>query len=170
MQFFLSFVLSWGLLGTLAAIVFSSAGPCYFGAVTGMPDPFAGLMDYLRAANLHVPVWSLHVQDMLWRDYLQAGTGPGSGISAMPSMHVATAVLFALLGWRVSRALGIALTGFAALIMIGSVHLGWHYAIDGYAGAAGADVIWKAVGWALARERSIREADMRLPAPAPAHG
>ena len=28
----------------------------------------------------------------------------------------------------------------------GDVHLGWHYALDGYAGAAGAALVWHAVG------------------------
>ena len=50
----------------------------------------------------------------------------------MPSMHNATAVLLALVGWKISRPLGIGLTAFAVLILLGSVHLGWHYAIDGY--------------------------------------
>ena len=34
--------------------------------------------------------------------------------------------------------------GFAAVIMIGSVHLGWHYAVDGYLGAAVAWGAWRA--------------------------
>lgn len=33
--------------------------------------------------------------------------------------------------------------------MIGSVHLGWHYAIDGYVSILAVIVIWKAVGWTL---------------------
>ena len=41
------------------------------------------------------------------------------------------------------------LTGFCILIMIGSVHLGWHYAIDGYVSVLAVIAIWKAVGWAL---------------------
>ena len=35
---------------------------------------------------------------------------------------------------------------FAALIFVGSIHLGWHYAIDGYAGAAVALFGWWAAG------------------------
>jgi hypothetical protein len=40
--------------------------------------------------------------------------------------------------------------------MIGSVHLGWHYALDGYVGAACALVIWFAVGWLLDRPAVAR--------------
>jgi hypothetical protein len=35
---------------------------------------------------------------------------------------------------------------FAVLILLGSVHLGWHYAVDGYAGALGAALLWHLVG------------------------
>jgi hypothetical protein len=76
----------------------------------------------------------------------------GSGISAMPSIHVSAAVLFALLGWRVDRRLGIGFTIFAIVIMIGSVHLAWHYAIDGYLSAALTLVIWWVCGWWVGRD------------------
>ena len=91
---------------------------------------------------------------MLWDAY-GAGHGVrlGSGISAMPSMHVASSVLFFLLARRVGRAAGWAFGIFALLIFVGSVHLAWHYALDGYVGAAGALLLWRAVGWALSRPR-----------------
>jgi hypothetical protein len=41
------------------------------------------------------------------------------------------------------------LTAYAVVIFIGSVHLGWHYAIDGYAGIAGTWLIWKFAGFVL---------------------
>ncbi len=153
MQFLVSFVVAWAILGSLAATLLSSAGPVYFGRVTGLEDSFAPLMAYLREAGASYPIWALEVQDMLWSDYRLADAGPGSGISAMPSLHVASAILFALLGWRTSRALGMALTAFAAMILVGSVHLGWHYAIDGYAAIPAAWLIWAAVGRVLAARR-----------------
>ncbi len=164
MQFFLSFVVSWVLLGNVLATLLSSAGPCYFGRVADGPDPFAALMAYLREVGAHLPVWSLQTQEMLWQDSLRPGVELGSGISAMPSMHVATSVLFALLGWRVSRRLGFAFTAFAAVIMLGSVHLGWHYAVDGYVGAAGAAAVWYAVGRLLSRDGFFRRLEPAAPA------
>ena len=151
MQFFLSIVLIWILLGNVAAIALSSAGPCYYGRVTGLPDPFAALMDYLHHADDLRFLWALRIQDVLWQTYLDPNAGVLHGISAMPSLHVAVALLYALLGFAVSRRLGLALGLFTVIILIGSVHLGWHYAIDGYAGMLWAYVIWRAVGWFLAR-------------------
>lgn len=149
MQFLLSFVLSWIILGSVVAMLFASAGPCYYGYLHVGPDPYAPLMAYLHEANQHFPIWALQVQDMLWDGYRNGGPASELGISAMPSMHVATAVLMALLGWQLGRRVGIALTAFALLILLGSVHLGWHYALDGYVGAAGATLLWQLVGWAL---------------------
>ncbi|MGK5056892.1 phosphatase PAP2 family protein [Janthinobacterium sp. LB2P49] len=150
MQFLLSFTIAWIVLGSVVAMLFSSAGPCYYGHLHAN-DPYAPLMAYLQESNHRIPVWALKVQDMLWQGYQSGGTVGELGISAMPSMHVATSVLMALVAWPIRRAAGIALAAFAVLIMLGSVHLGWHYALDGYVGTAGAIVIWQAVGLALRR-------------------
>jgi PAP2 superfamily len=151
MQYLVCFLLFWIVVGTLLATVLSSAGPCYYGRITGLDDPYAPLMDYLRAANEVTPVWSVKVQEMLWDNYVSGGTLLGSGISAMPSMHLAIATLMALLGWRTNRWAGIGYTAFAAVILVGSVHLGWHYAIDGYVSIIVSIAIWHATGWALRR-------------------
>jgi hypothetical protein len=103
-------------------------------------------MQYLYRTNETIPIWALDTQQMLWRDYQHSRTGLGSGISAMPSVHVATATLLALFGWQYSRPYGIALTLFAVIIFIGSIHLGWHYAVDGYAAILGTLAIWWGVG------------------------
>jgi hypothetical protein len=156
MQFFLSIVLIWILLGNVAAIALSSAGPCYYGRVTGLPDPFTPLMDYLRGADDEVFLWALLIQEELWTSSLDPSAGVLHGISAMPSLHVAAAFCYTLAGFTVSRRLGLALGLFTAIVLIGSVHLGWHYAIDGYAGMLGAYVIWRAVGWFLDRPAIAR--------------
>ena len=148
MQFLLSFALTWIVLGSVMAVLFASVGPCYYGHLYST-DPYAPLMAYLQQANQQVPVWALRVQDLLWQSYQAKGPNNDLGISAMPSMHVATAMLMALMGWKINRAAGIALSLFAVLIMLGSIHLGWHYALDGYVGAAGAVLVWHLVGRAL---------------------
>ena len=159
MQFLLSFALTWIALGSILAVLFASVGPCYYGHLHAT-DPYAPLMAYLHGANQQIPVWALQVQDMLWQGYQSKGVNGDLGISAMPSMHVATAVLMAMMGWRVSRAAGTALSVFAVLIMLGSIHLGWHYAVDGYVGAAGAVLVWRLVGRTLGREAAAPVAAM----------
>ncbi len=156
MQFLVAQALLWIVLGNLAATAFASAGPCYYGRVTGLPDPFAPLLDYLRGTSEMATTKAVAIQQKLWQSYAEHGAGVRYGISAMPSMHVAVAFLNTLLGFGVSRRLGLALGVFTIVTLIGSVHLGWHYAIDGYAGMLGAYVIWRAVGWFLARPAVTR--------------
>jgi hypothetical protein len=151
MQFFLTFILSYMLMGNVLATVLSSAGPCYYGRVVGGGNIYEPLMNYLSAAKESFPVWALSTQEMLWEWFKSDKPNICSGISAMPSMHVSTALLFALVGLRTGRALGIAFSFFTVLIMIGSVHLGWHYAVDGYVALVGTWLIWRAVGWLLSR-------------------
>lgn len=140
-RFFISFLLIWSVGGSILAVTFSSAGPAFYESLNLSPNPYKELMTYLYQVNETLPLWALSTQEMLWQSYISQD-GLVAGISAMPSMHNATAVLFALLGWQVSRAHGIALTLFAIMIFLGSVHLGWHYAVDAYLGAAITLVIW----------------------------
>ena len=63
-------------------------------------------------------------------------------VSAMPSLHVANVVLLALIAWQRSRIIGVLIAGYAAIIQLGSVILAWHYAVDGYVGAALAVASW----------------------------
>jgi len=155
MQFLLTYALCWILLGTVLAYWLSSAGPCYYGLVEGALDPFAPLMGYLYGVHAQVPLNALQVQEWLWSGY--AGLGPFEGISAMPSLHVALPVLYALVGFRVNRWLGVAFVVYAFLILLGSVHLGWHYAIDGYVSVLAVIAIWKLVGYFLDREAGRAE-------------
>lgn len=149
-QFLLTYALCWILLGTVLAYWLSSAGPCYYGLVTAGPDPFAPLMSYLYGVDARIPVNALRVQEWLWSGY--TGLGPFEGISAMPSLHVALPVLYALVGFRVNRWLGAGFVAYAVLTLLGSVHLGWHYAVDGYVSAILVIVIWKAVGYCLDKD------------------
>lgn len=143
-QFFLSFFATWVTIGGVLAIWFSSAGPCFYGRLGLTPDPYAGLMAYLHGVNEMYPIWALPVQDELWRGYIDNSVIV-RGISAMPSMHNGSALLFALAGYRVSRPVGHLLTAHAILIFIGSIHLGWHYAVDSYLAWALTLVIWFAM-------------------------
>jgi hypothetical protein len=145
MQFMGAFMLTWLIAGGVMALAFSSAGPVYYGRLGLSPDPYAPLMAYLHKINMHYPILALDTQDLLWNQYVHADKA-FIGISAFPSMHNAVAALLALAAWKISRAAGVAITVFAAMILAGSVHLGWHYAVDGYAGIAVAVVCWLLAG------------------------
>jgi len=153
-QALLSFVLMWILLGTVAAIVFASAGPVYYDRVleVGVGGPYAPLMDYLADAERRTgPLSALRIQEFLWTGYAAGGRPFGTGISAFPSLHIASTAWFALCVGRASRRWAAALWGMTAFMLIGSVHLGWHYAVDGYAALLAMIGIWWCCG-RLARE------------------
>ena len=137
-------MLAWWIGGGLLAVAFSSAGPVYYDELGLSPDPYVGLFAYLNDADTRIPLWFLDTQQMLWDGYI--GKIPALGISAMPSMHNASAVLFALAFAHVSKKLGWFFAVYAVMILLGSVHLGWHYAIDGYAGILIAAFSWWVAG------------------------
>ena len=155
-RFLLGFTLTWFLGTCVLGTLLSSVGPCFYGRLIAGDDPYVPLMSWLTTANADYPIWSLNIMDELWKNY-ETGTGVVNGISAMPSMHVGTSVLFALLGFASgNRWVGWLLSIFATLIFIGSIHLGWHYAIDGYAGAAVALFGWWAAGKLVKWDRENR--------------
>jgi PAP2 superfamily len=156
-RFFLSYMLLWWIGGGLLSVYFSSAGPAFYGAL-GLPnDPYVGLMSYLHDADARMPVFSLAVQQHLWDGY--QGREVAIGISAFPSMHNGSAFLVALAFRPISRVLSNIFFGFTAIIFMTSIHLGWHYAVDGYAAFALAGLIWwisgPIVGY-LHRQQSMR--------------
>jgi membrane-associated phospholipid phosphatase len=92
--------------------------------------------------HIQYPLWSIEAQQLLLNEYVTSQTGMGSGISSMPSMHVAIAGLCTFFLWNIHKGLGCVAGLFTAIVLVGSVHLGWHYAIDGYVSIAGVAMIW----------------------------
>lgn len=152
--FLYAFMFTWMIGGVLLAIVLSSAGPVYF-ARLGLGSDFEPLMTTLRQFNDVSPVWSLTVQEMLWDSY-SGKTSMLSGISAMPSMHVASTTIVTLLAYRINRKFGHLMLVFTALIFIGSVHLGWHYAADGLLGILVAIASWHTAKWVATRDEAFQ--------------
>jgi hypothetical protein len=147
---------AWIVIGGIGAWLFGSAGPCYYDQLVGPPGRFAGL--HQAMANLTAAagatgqtITALDFQAMLASELNHKGLVAAGGISAMPSMHVAMAVLFAVAGFARARWLGWVFTLYAALIWIGSIHLGWHYAIDGIVGAVLMLGLWRLSGKFTAR-------------------
>jgi hypothetical protein len=141
-RFFLTYFLMWIIGGSAMAIGLSSAGPAYYGRIVEGIDPFAGLMSYLNAANTVYPIWAVDLQEVLWQGLMSNGVL--GEISAMPSLHNGTALLFALAAYQVSRFWGRMMLANTLIILIGSVHLGWHYALDGYVAWVLCLIMWQA--------------------------
>jgi PAP2 superfamily len=142
---------AWIVIGGIGAWLFGSAGPCYYDQLVGPPGRFAGF--HRAMANLTAAagatgqsITALDFQAMLASELNHKGLVAAGGISAMPSMHVAMAVLFAIAGFARTRWLGWVFSIYALLIWIGSIHLGWHYAIDGIVGAALMLGLWRLSG------------------------
>ncbi|EGA68205.1 membrane-associated phospholipid phosphatase [Vibrio sinaloensis DSM 21326] len=159
-QYLVTFMASWLFIGGISATLLSSAGPCYSHLVDSELNHYLPLMDRLMQQSISLetkglpPLWALDVQDMLWLKYLGRESGVGSGISAMPSMHVSIAVLMALGAYQLNRKLGYLMWLYVVAIQIGSVHLAWHYAIDGYLSIVLTLILWKLCG-VLARKVQV---------------
>jgi hypothetical protein len=116
-----------------------SAGPVFFEA-TGQGARFA---------ELPIQPWVRTTADYLWETYSSPGFRVGSGISAWPSLHVAGATWMAItLRCYFPRSQIVGWTYFI-LILVGSVYLGWHYALDGLFGAASAVACFRLAKWLL---------------------
>ncbi|AWD22749.1 phosphatase PAP2 family protein [Fuscovulum blasticum] len=143
MRYLIAFLLTWAIGGNLIATVFSSAGPVFVQRL-GLGDHFAPLMALLHSHVSTQPLTVIQTQDLLWSFY--AAPVSLNGISAFPSMHVASTVLMALYARAYNRRFGQVMAVFAGIIMLGSVLLAWHYAVDGYAGAAIGVACWWLAG------------------------
>lgn len=148
-QFLLSFIWCWILGGTILAVLFSSMGPAFYDLINAPANPYATQMNFLESINENTEVLALGTQDILRSNYLNPANGGLSGISAMPSLHNATSTLFMLAAYRIHKKFGHIMLAFLVCIILGSVHLAWHYAVDAYAGILIALIIWWFAGKAL---------------------
>lgn len=160
-QYLLGFFLSWTILGGLMATWLASVGPCFMGPLLG-DNHFADQMAYLEAANEDVPIMTLRVQHLLVEWFHANENGLGAGISAMPSLHVAIAFLFYLAMRRISRVGGWVFGTYFVITWISSVHLAYHYAVDGLVSVIAVAILWKLSGailkWWDARAETLQPA------------
>jgi hypothetical protein len=175
-QYLLSFALVWIIVGSALAFVLPSAGGVFWGEFHPGPDPFRPLVDTL-ARQHDLLIEAGHPQGLGARTFQLAlvdGFGGdrlaiGRGISAMPSVHIALAVQFACAAFALNRWLGWTAAFYAAVMWVASVHLGWHYAVDGLVAAVVTIPLWVACG-RIARRlhavplRPVREPRLLAPA------
>ena len=122
-RFFGAYFSMW-IVGGIMALLLPSLGPIYV-----KPEWFE---------SLNCPLASF-LQQMLITHYRQALADPGSyrvfiyeGIAAFPSLHVGIVALFSFFLFERVAVAGWLMCGYTVIVLLGSVLLGWHYAVDGY--------------------------------------
>jgi hypothetical protein len=150
-RFLFSYFLCWSLLGVAGAIGFASVGPAFVGPLLGQSH-FDPQMQYLAEANGYFRIMSVEVQAKLVTEFREGYRGLGAGITAMPSMHVSMVFLFFLAFRHVSKAAAWISGAFFAAILVGSFHLAYHYAIDGYVSIIATSLIWVVSRWVYGRD------------------
>ena len=118
-RYFLSLTATAVILGIVVRVVGSSAGPIFYDRLFD-PDLFDDLTASLRSSNAGPDI--LRISDYLYLSYTSRQASIGTGISAMPSFHVAMVTLNALLLGNINRTAGIFAWLYVAVIMFGSVY------------------------------------------------
>lgn len=129
----------WIGLGNLIPMLSMAGGPVFYDRLVVGSDRFSGLMAHLNETG----GTAAQFPATLWDAYVNRIPGAGLGISAFPSLHVSMATLFMLTGFKMHCRVGYLLALYLVFVQIASVHLGWHYAIDGYFSIIATTAVWK---------------------------
>jgi hypothetical protein len=146
--YILSYLAGWVVIGMVGAGLLDSAGPVFDGVLFGDGSTFKPLNDRLQAqlAEGGGPVTSYRIRQYLLMLEQAGDIRFGGGISAMPSMHMVLVFLWVFPAWNIHRTFGIIMALYAGIIWIGSVHLGWHYFVDGLVSLVIIGIIWRIAG------------------------
>jgi hypothetical protein len=150
--YFTSMFATWLIGGCLMAYAFSAAGPVF----APMFDPslaltFRPLQDFLENTLGRGPIgFSQHYLAQVVHQHIAS---KGGGISAMPSMHLASVSIFVLAARRTKWIIPAIL--FWLIIFILSAFFGFHYWIDGIVAAIVAAFCWYAAAFYFGRRQSM---------------
>lgn len=159
LRFLWVYFLSWALLGTVAATVFSSAGPVFFGTFfKSAGNPYEFITVNMQALHSQSPLLADTARRLLLRWHDNNTLIDPNAISAMPSMHIAMCWLFVLYARSFGTFTFVAALAFCAVIFTGAIYFGFHYAIDGYVSIAVVSLLWWGMGKYLDRHHRRAEA------------
>ena len=148
-RYFTSFAASAILLSSVVRLLGSSSGPVFYDRIVG-GTRFADLTAALQSSNAGPDM--LLLTNYLHDSYVGQSAVLGTGISAMPSFHVALTFLNALFIASRSAFAAKFAWAYAAIVMFGSVYFGWHYALDGYVSICLVLLIWWMTGRYVRRQ------------------
>jgi PAP2 superfamily protein len=137
----LTYFLLWSLFGPIGHVLMPAAGPVFYSRL-GYGGTFNALVMEGETRKL---------ADYLWAVYSARSFGPAAGISAMPSLHIATTAWMVIAVRQFAPRWLLPMAAAGLLIFLLSISLGWHYAIDGVAGSVGAFAMWKLSQWVFSR-------------------
>lgn len=129
----LTYFILWSVVGPVIHTLLPAAGPIFY-AQMGYGDRFAALQG---VSETH------EVANYLWTIYSGERFGPGSGISAMPSLHIATTTWMVMAVALFARRWLVPMSIAATLILLLSIALGWHYFVDGLVGGGAALICYR---------------------------
>jgi hypothetical protein len=157
--FFTALTGAWLIGGCFLAYAFSAAGPVFAPIFEPTLAPRFGPLQQLlndTLGNRSIALAQHYLLDAARETHVAA---KGGGISAFPSMHIATVTIYVLAA-RGTKWL-IPAVGFWLMIFIGSAYFGFHYWIDGIVGAAVSVCCWHAAGAIYSRFPEPSAARMR---------
>lgn len=146
--YMLSFLAGFVVIGMISADAMHSAGPVFDGIFYGDGSTFGPLMDRLQGqlAEGGGPIYADPIRQYLVRLHENQAVQMGAGISAMPSMHMVFVFLWVFPAWNLNRIFGLIMAAYAGVIWMASVHLGWHYFVDGLVSLVMIGIIWRVAG------------------------
>ncbi|MEH6722385.1 MAG: phosphatase PAP2 family protein, partial [Qipengyuania sp.] len=148
----LSYFVLWSMVAPMVHSIAPAAGPIFYEAM-GYGSRFAAIEQSAETAA---------VAGYLWNFYESGSFGAGNGISAMPSMHVATSTWVLIVVYTLYRRwLPLAMLAWLTIFVL-SVALGWHYAIDGIAGAFFAVLVYRMIFRLACKRAGMRNAKFEL--------